>query len=124
MGFAGIAVHLAVSKQGRFVGWSETNARVTVCSTDRITTAKWLLLALSSARNYRRTMSQMEQAMHQDLSERIRERAYEIWIASGGRDGEADQHWLAAEQEILSSQRSAAVPRATAKRIRGRTTVR
>ena len=37
--------------------------------------------------------------MH-DLSERIRERAYEIWIASG-RDGEADQHWLAAEQPAL-----------------------
>jgi hypothetical protein len=62
--------------------------------------------------------------MHQDLSERIRERAYEIWIASGCRDGQADQHWLAAEQEILSSQRLAAVPRAAAKRIRGRTTVR
>ena len=41
----------------------------------------------------------MEQVMQQDLSERIRERAYEIWIASGHRDGEADQHWLAAEQE-------------------------
>ena len=51
-------------------------------------------------------MSQMDQVMHQDLSERIRERAYEIWIASGCRDGEADQHWLAAEQEILFSQRS------------------
>jgi DUF2934 family protein len=50
-------------------------------------------------------MSQIEQVMHQDLSERIRERAYEIWIASGCRDGEADQHWLAAEQEILSSRR-------------------
>jgi len=47
----------------------------------------------------------MEQVMQQDLSERIRERAYEIWIASGHRDGKADQHWLAAEQEILSSLR-------------------
>jgi hypothetical protein len=63
----------------------------------------------------------MEQVMQQDLSERIRERAYEIWIASGHRDGEADQHWLAAEQEILSSRRSAAVTKA--KRIRGRATV-
>jgi hypothetical protein len=44
----------------------------------------------------------MEQVIDQDLSERIRGRAYEIWIASGHRDGEADQHWLAAEQEILS----------------------
>jgi hypothetical protein len=56
--------------------------------------------------------------MHQDLSERIRERAYEIWIASGCRDGEADQHWLAAEQEI------AAVTKAPAKRIRSRATVK
>jgi hypothetical protein len=69
-------------------------------------------------------MSQIEQVMHQDLSERIRERAYEIWIASGYRDGEADQHWLAAEQAILSSRRSAAVTKAPAKRIRGRATVK
>jgi hypothetical protein len=67
-------------------------------------------------------MSQMEQVMQQDLSERIRERAYEIWIASGHRDGEADQHWVAAEQEILSSRRSAAVAKVPAKRIRGRAT--
>jgi hypothetical protein len=65
-------------------------------------------------------MSQMEQVMQQDLSARIRERAYEIWIASGHRDGEADQHWLAAEQEILSSLQSAAAVKAPAKRIRGR----
>ncbi len=37
-----------------------------------------------------------------DLLDRVRERAYEIWIASG-RDGEAEQHWLAAEREILST---------------------
>jgi Protein of unknown function (DUF2934) len=67
-------------------------------------------------------MSQMEQVMQQDLSERIRERAYEIWIASGHRDGEADQHWLAAEQEVLSGLRSAAMARAPAKRIRRRAT--
>jgi hypothetical protein len=69
-------------------------------------------------------MSQMDQVMHQDLSERIRERAYEIWIASGYRDGEADQHWLAAEQEISSSRRSATVAKAPAKRIRGRATLK
>ena len=40
-----------------------------------------------------------------DLSDRIRERAYEIWIASG-RSGEAEQHWLAAEREILSALQS------------------
>ena len=41
--------------------------------------------------------------MEPDLSDRIRERAYEIWIASGYRDGEAEQHWLAAEQEVIGS---------------------
>ena len=37
-----------------------------------------------------------------DLSDRIRERAYEMWAASG-RSGEAEQHWLAAEREISSA---------------------
>jgi hypothetical protein len=60
-------------------------------------------------------MSQMEQEMEQDLSDRIRERAYEIWIATGYRDGEAEQHWVVAEREILS-----AVVKAPANRIRGR----
>jgi hypothetical protein len=64
----------------------------------------------------------MDHVIDQDLSERIRERAYEIWIASGYRDGEADQHWVEAEQEILSSLRSAAVAKVPAKRIRGRAT--
>jgi hypothetical protein len=62
----------------------------------------------------------MEQGMEQDLSNRIRERAYEIWIATGYRDGEAEQHWLAAEQEILSSLQFAGTAKAPAKRIRGR----
>jgi Protein of unknown function (DUF2934) len=64
----------------------------------------------------------MEQVTDQDLSERIRERAYEIWTASGYRDGEADQHWLAAEQEILSRLPSADVAKVLGKRIRGRAT--
>ena len=59
--------------------------------------------------------------IEQDLSGRIRERAYEIWIASGYRDDKADQHWLTAEREILSALQSAAAVKAPAKRIRGRT---
>jgi hypothetical protein len=62
--------------------------------------------------------------MEPDLSDRIRERAYEIWIESGYRDGEAEQHWLAAEQEVLSAQLSAAVPTAPAKRVRGHATAK
>jgi hypothetical protein len=68
-----------------------------------------------------RTQHRVNQ-MEPDLSDRIRERAYEIWIESGYRDGEAEQHWLAAEQEVLSAQRSAAVPSAPVKRLRGRAT--
>jgi hypothetical protein len=64
----------------------------------------------------------MDQVIDQDLSERVRERAYEIWIASGYRGGEADQHRLAAEQAIF--RRSAAVAKAPAKRIRGRATLK
>jgi hypothetical protein len=41
--------------------------------------------------------------MDRDLSDRIRERAYEIWITAGRRDGEAEQHWLAAERELLAA---------------------
>lgn len=37
------------------------------------------------------------------LVDRIRHRAYEIWHADGRPDGNADQHWLTAEREILSS---------------------
>jgi len=37
----------------------------------------------------------MEQELQQHLSDRIRLRAYEIWMASGA-NGEAEQHWLAA----------------------------
>jgi hypothetical protein len=48
-------------------------------------------------------INQADQDVHMDqsLENRIRERAYEIWTAHGCVDGQADQHWLAAEREIL-----------------------
>ena len=36
------------------------------------------------------------------LQQRIRSRAYEIWTNSGCVQGQADQHWLTAEREILA----------------------
>lgn len=45
--------------------------------------------------------------MDPKLTDRIRERAYQIWIVGGCRDGEAEQHWLAAEREILQSVKAA-----------------
>ena len=45
------------------------------------------------------------------LESRIRERAYEIWTARGCIQGQDDQHWLAAEREILTeSTATLAVP--------------
>ena len=41
--------------------------------------------------------------MDQSLESRIRERAYELWTAHGCVHGQADQHWLAAEREILAA---------------------
>jgi len=40
--------------------------------------------------------------MDHSLKKRISERAYEIGAAHGRVDGQADQHWLAAEREILA----------------------
>jgi hypothetical protein len=44
--------------------------------------------------------------------------AYEIWVASGSPEGEAERHWLTAEKEILAT--LALVPNASAKRRTGR----
>jgi hypothetical protein len=41
--------------------------------------------------------------MDQSLEKRIRERAYEIWTAHGCVHGQAEQHWLAAEREVLAT---------------------
>jgi hypothetical protein len=66
--------------------------------------------------------------MEHTLEHRIRQRAYEIWHAHGKTDGKANEHWLAAEREVLSSLRthspaSDATPPQSPKRTRasGRT---
>jgi len=41
--------------------------------------------------------------MDRSLENRIRERAYEIWTAHGCMHGQAEQHWLAAEREVLAT---------------------
>ena len=51
--------------------------------------------------------------MDQSLKNRISERAYEIWAAHGRVDGQADQHWLAAEREVLVAS-TAALARSSA----------
>jgi hypothetical protein len=39
----------------------------------------------------------------QNLEQAIRERAYHLWIADGCRDGNADDHWLNAQRELLAA---------------------
>jgi hypothetical protein len=39
----------------------------------------------------------------QDTEQKIRERAYQLWLESGFQDGNADAHWLAAQREILDA---------------------
>ena len=59
------------------------------------------LLTMSILRRNRslvRGLTDMEQSLHH----RIRERAYEMWNGGGRIDGQADQHWLTAEREVLA----------------------
>ena len=41
--------------------------------------------------------------MQQAIEQRIRVRAYQIWEAVGRPEGHSDQHWLAAERELLAA---------------------
>jgi hypothetical protein len=38
-----------------------------------------------------------------DVEQAIRESAYHLWIESGCRHGQSDQHWLAAQRSILGA---------------------
>jgi Protein of unknown function (DUF2934) len=40
--------------------------------------------------------------MEREITQRIRERAYDLWIAGGSAVGHSELNWLAAEKEILS----------------------
>jgi DUF2934 family protein len=51
--------------------------------------------------------------MDHNLEHRIRERAYEIWTAHGCINGQADQHWLAAEREVLTELTTPVTPKQT-----------
>lgn len=48
--------------------------------------------------------------MDVNLTDRIRERAYYLWLADGCCEGGAEQHWLVAEREILQSVKTAPAP--------------
>ncbi len=39
--------------------------------------------------------------MDTGFEQRVRERAYEMWVAAGMEEGLADLHWLSAEQSVM-----------------------
>ena len=56
--------------------------------------------------------------MDHSLENRIRERAYEIWAAHGYVHGQADQHWLVAEREILAASTAALARQSAPQKVR------
>ena len=42
--------------------------------------------------------------MDKQLEQRIRERAYELWMQHGSLPGQADEYWYQAERDILGQQ--------------------
>jgi hypothetical protein len=56
--------------------------------------------------------------MDHSLENRIRERAYDIWTADGCVHGQSDQHWLAAEREILAASAAALARKPALKKAR------
>jgi len=61
--------------------------------------------------------------MEQSLEQQIRDRAYALWLEHGCTDGNAEQHWLAAERQVLATMTAqASATAATAKPSKRRTT--
>ena len=42
--------------------------------------------------------------MNGEWEQRVRERAYALWEQEGRPDGQAEQHWLAAEAELRAKE--------------------
>jgi hypothetical protein len=40
--------------------------------------------------------------MDASFQDRVRERAYQLWLEAGRVDGCADRHWLEAERDVLA----------------------
>ena len=61
-------------------------------------------------------------AIHDRASRKIRARAYELWLADGGRSGNAEAYWYGAERELAERAdiSARAFPAARFRRSRGR----
>ena len=54
--------------------------------------------------------------MH-DVEQTIRERAYQLWTEAGCHDGQAETHWLAAQQELLNAASVGKIVRASVSEV-------
>ena len=77
--------------------------RRVVCTSDRYRRTD--LPFVNDAERSRALHTSLSRTSHMDqnLERLIRERAYEIWASRGCVHGQANQHWLAAEREILTA---------------------
>lgn len=41
--------------------------------------------------------------MDRDVTDKICERAYELWVAGGTQEGQSELNWITAEQEVLAA---------------------
>ena len=49
--------------------------------------------------------------MSHEVEQRIRERAYELWALSGYPHGQDEDHWCAAEREVIAAMHVPAKPK-------------
>jgi hypothetical protein len=56
------------------------------------------------ARTPHRPQGEFGPGIETNVEERIRQRAHEIYLQRGGKDGSATEDWLRAEQEILGAE--------------------
>jgi hypothetical protein len=53
-----------------------------------------------------------------ELEQRIRDRAYHLWLADGGKNGNSESYWLAAQREILASSLPEPAPKKVARKTK------
>jgi len=63
----------------------------------------------SKARTPHRPQGEIGPGIKTKVEERIRQRAHEIYLQRGGKDGSAMEGWLQAEQDILGLEPSRTV---------------
>ena len=49
------------------------------------------------------------------LRQKIAERAYHIWLGTGGGHGDHERHWLQAERELMEATKSEGKPQSDAR---------